>query len=423
MIYRWCFFFLVFFGPVAFVRAQVCTSPGEPAAVISFGAVGVPFSLAGKTGPRYTIADAVCTPENTIALRSKAFLCNPNWHLVPGDHTPGDDNGNFLMVNAVEGDGEFYRDTVGGLCPGSVFIMEAFVVNLMRKFACNGASVDPDLLFSITDLNGQKIGEVKAGALPTTDEPIWVPVRLQFVCPTSGKVIVRIANRNGKSCGGEFGIDDIRFSPCTRTVPVTAQGGRNSPVEICQESQENYLLQANVAGFNNPRLQWQANSNDRGWEDIEGGNGAGLLRKPTSWGLYNYRLKIIENNNLGCSYLSEVFHFNIYPQPFAQGVNYVFGCYGYPFKFQGAGGAKYEWSGPSGFSSVEQAPEIPSLRFSDVGRYVVKVTTNQGCIGYDSTDLVVYEKPVAQVSFTDTAICIGDSVRLFAGGAPHYALF
>jgi len=166
-----CFIFFMI-GHTA--NAQQCTGPGEPVAVIDFGSAGVPFSLAGKIGASYKIATEACTPEQTIAVRPKAFLCKPEWNVVPGDHTPGDDTGNFLMVNAAEGTSEIYRDTVTGLCGGTQFYAEAWIINLMRNAACGGSGGEPDLLFVLTDMAGNKIAGGAAGKVPRKESIEWV---------------------------------------------------------------------------------------------------------------------------------------------------------------------------------------------------------------------------------------------------------
>jgi gliding motility-associated-like protein len=400
--------------------AQQCAGPAEPVAVINFGTEANPYSIVGKAGKNYTIATENCTPENSIAVRERAFLCKPEWQLVPGDHTRGDEKGNFLMVSAVEGNAEFFRDTVSGLCPGSPFFLEAAIINMMRSAACDGNSGKPELVFVLTDLAGNKIMEGATGAIPTNNFAEWVAARFQFVSPSDGSVILHISNQNGVSCGSDFGVDDISFAPCSRAFTTSVQGVGTEMVKVCQEGQKPYVLQANVNGFNNPALQWQVNKNDSGWQDVAGATGAAYLRRPTEWGNFKYRLKLVENGNRGCSFISEPSEFLIYPQPFAQGTNYVFGCYGSPFKFQGAGGSEYVWSGPAGFRSTDQAPVLPKLEFHHSGLYLVKVTTSLGCVGYDSTDLVVFEAPVGKINNQDTAVCIGESVQLKAEGAKHY---
>ena len=61
-------------------------------------------------------------------------------------------------------------------------------------------------------------------------------------------------------------------------------------------------------------------------------------------------------------------------------------CYGDSLKLSSNGGSEYLWSGPCGFSSSQQNPEIANF-VSCSGYYNVTVTTIFGCIGADSINV------------------------------------
>ncbi len=190
-------------------------------------------------------------------------------------------------------------------------------------------------------------------------------------------------------------------------------------MEVCETSQTNYMLTATYSGINNPSIQWQLSYDGNSWTNIAGAMGPIFIRTPTAIGNYYYRFFIAENNNTTCGYYSNPVNIEV-QSLFAQGTNYVFGCYGSTIEFYAAGGTYYEWTGPNGFSSDLQGPNIPNVSFNNTGMYVVRVMTSAGCYAYDTTNLVIYEAPIANANPAQTFLCEGDSVRLFANGSIKY---
>jgi len=159
------------------------------------------------------------------------------------------------------------------------------------------------------------------------------------------------------------------------------------------------------------------------WNDIVGGNLNNQTISPNTVGDHRYRFILIQSdnlNNLSCLLTSNTISIKISRKPFAQATNYVFGCYGSTITFGSAGGIQYEWDGPNGFYSNVQNPEIPNVTFANTGLYIVKVTSNNGCISSDSTTLTIYEAPVATISLTDTSVCEGSSIPITARGGQNY---
>lgn len=57
-------------------------------------------------------------------------------------------------------------------------------------------------------------------------------------------------------------------------------------------------------------------------------------------------------------------------------------------------GATYQWSGPNGFTSLQQNPVIPNVSLSDAGTYTVTITKG-GCSATATTDVIVNQSPDA----------------------------
>jgi hypothetical protein len=71
----------------------------------------------------------------------------------------------------------------------------------------------------------------------------------------------------------------------------------------------------------------------------------------------------------------------------------------------GSGFASYRWSTGSTASAIEVA---------EAGSYVVRVTSEEGCAGYDTIGVVVYPAPAVRLG-RDTSICTGCRLSLDAG--------
>jgi gliding motility-associated-like protein len=73
----------------------------------------------------------------------------------------------------------------------------------------------------------------------------------------------------------------------------------------------------------------------------------------------------------------------------------------------------YEWSGPNGFTSNVETPEIPNAEIGDIGLYSLVVTDN-GCVSSSvSVDAQITPNPVVQ-TLPVNPVCDGNNIQLFA---------
>ena len=75
-------------------------------------------------------------------------------------------------------------------------------------------------------------------------------------------------------------------------------------------------------------------------------------------------------------------------------------------------GTNFSWSGPNGFTSSLQHPVINNVNSSHAGMYYVTVTDSSGCIGHDSTLVVINANGTA--SATANSPCVGNNLELSA---------
>lgn len=409
------------------LHAQVCTgSLGDPITTIDFGAGSNPGGPISNVPSTYQYTNQDCPQEGFYAIRNSTFACfNSDWHILPFDHSPNDPNGYFLLVNGLAGPSLIYQDTITGLCPNISVQVDAWVLNIFKPGACSGGGIDPNLTFSITDMSGNLIAQKSTNNLPEIDvQPQWTSHSFLFNAPINGSVILKITSNSQAGCGNDFAIDDIIFRPCGPTISATFANSL-SPLSVCETNQSPVSMNAFYNGsFSNPIFQWQVSNNlGFSWSDIPGANGLNYSAIPGTIGQKWYRCLVTDasfGGNANCRFASNPIVISVVNPPFAQATNYVYGCYGSTIYFQAAGGSSYEWWGPNGFYSNQQAPAIPDVTFAATGTYVVKVSSAPGCFSYDTTTITIYAAPVATLTPRSVSICEGDSVQFNAGGSVRY---
>ena len=257
------------------ISAQSQTCTGIPAVLKTFGA-GVPtystltpsnygFSSTYKqeNGNNSGIPGAgIQTNDGEFSFINKTIDFWGVWHGNQLDHTPGDVGGYMMMVNASNAPGEFYRDTVSGLCSGIKYDFSAWVANMDK----NAGRIKPDIKFEIIDFTTNNIlGTYETGDVQISATFTWIQHSLAFTA-TSSKVILRLVNNNPGGSGNDLALDDISFTPCLPVYTTT------HPTVFCEG--ENVKIPAFTTATNpyvNPVYQWQIKSGSN-WVDIAGEN-------------------------------------------------------------------------------------------------------------------------------------------------------
>ncbi|HXL55666.1 MAG TPA: gliding motility-associated C-terminal domain-containing protein [Chitinophagaceae bacterium] len=414
----------------AFLQAQLCTgSLGDPAVSISFGNKDAPFPGLTPSNTSYTFSANSCPGPGEYGLRSLLFNCFDNtWLATPADHTANDQDGKYLLINATNHPGTFYAVKVDGLCPNTTYEAIVWIANLLRKTACSGNGIKPNITLQVETISGTILTTYSTGKIYETNGLEWKQYGTFFkTSATSTSVVLRIINNAGPGeCGNVIGIDDIAFKPCGPIVNAVFVKNNSDTISVCDGDATTFVMKASYsAGFDNPVLQWQE-SIDGGntWRDMPSQNSVNLVIKPKPQGFYYYRLGVAESVNgvsVTCSRVySQPLNITVNPRPYAQVTNYIFGCYGEAVVIFAAGGSQYEWSGPNGFISSSERPVIDSANFSNEGRYKVRITTYQGCVDTASVNLIIYPAAHVTTISNDVNICEGTSTTLAVGGGTRY---
>lgn len=299
-----------------FSLAQTCAgSFGDPVVNLSFGNSTNQNSV-GFTN--YTFTTNTCPPDGSYTITSGTSGCfGGNWHNVLEDHTPNDNNGNMMLVNASTAPGEFFRETINGLCSGTTFEFAAYILNVLRPSASGNK---PNLTFIIESTDGTELGKYSTGDILESSIPEWKKYAMIFTTPVNiSQVTLKIINNAPGGNGNDLALDDITFRACGPTIQPYANGDIQL-MSICEGEQGTVSLSADVSsGYNTPAYQWQVNMGS-GWKDIQGGNSKNFtaIIESAVLGGYKYRLAVAELSNINsisCRTVSEAREVSIVPKP------------------------------------------------------------------------------------------------------------
>lgn len=295
-------------------------SLGEPIVNETFGSGSGPGGpLSYISGLTYQNVD--CPDDGFYAVRNRTDKCfqvydtNPpvyNWLTIPEDHTPGDQNGYMLMINApIQPGPQFYRNLITDLCSGTVLKFSAWMLNPHT----NPQSILPDVTFNIYKSDGTTLlATHNTGPIPMAKNASdWKQYELTFTMPPGeSSVVLQIANLTPGGLGSDIFIDDIQFRACGPTLTSSA----TSPIPVGSATT---LTGTSGEGYTNPQYQWQRSA-DGGvtWENIEGATSLVYQQVENVAGTYQYRFLAADEGNIGnknCRVVSPVAQVVFFDQP------------------------------------------------------------------------------------------------------------
>ncbi|MCF8273038.1 MAG: T9SS type B sorting domain-containing protein [Flavobacteriaceae bacterium] len=317
--------FLLLFSFSPFLKAQaqlgLCTgNSGDPIFTENFG-TGLTNSPLPAGTTTYTYAPTGYPNNGDYTVRNNTISNGLDWHQLTEDHTVGDTNGKFLIIQADQVAGEFYRTTVSGLCETTTYEFSAWVINLViaNSFCSrNGGTIPINVRFEIwdsTDTNRLAFGDT--GNIVETLSPIWREYGLVFQTFTGqNEVILKMINNGQGGCGNDLAIDDIEFKSCGDTVQVV-DSNNNTTVSLCSsQTPLNTILTATPDGvvYSSHFYQWQQ-STDLGvtWTDIVGQTNQTLSISVSNTTYYRAKIAEVAINlsNSSCVSFSNEYKLNV----------------------------------------------------------------------------------------------------------------
>ncbi|WP_121809932.1 gliding motility-associated C-terminal domain-containing protein [Mucilaginibacter kameinonensis] len=410
--------------------AIVCLSPqfalrlkaqeGEPVLIEDFGAGSAQIGPKINDGNFSTTYNYIPSQpgEGSYTIANSTTGMYPESWLQTGNHTPGQPNGYMMIVDATNTIDEFYKRTVKTLCPGTTYRFSVYVLNLMQT-----GGIKPDITFSVTTSL-----ETKTNHTGPIDNGLgWLEYNITFnTPPTGGDVTIKMTNNASGGYGNDVALDDISlrpYGPALATyfgndkTATTAQG--------CADADKVYTLNVSAASdlpYTNPVYQWQI-STPNGWINIPGALSASYtLHQPTATGNYQYRALVAQQGNINsaqCRLISSAISLTIInPEPVTATASSPV-CPGENIYLTASTGDSYSWTGPNGFTSVQQNPVINGATAAMSGQYHVTVFKN-GCSSVAPAVTVNINSPVIASAGDNKAICKGEKIQLHASGGTSY---
>jgi len=409
--------------------AQLCNgSLGDPVINITSGNGTNPGNPLAAATTTYMFVTTSCPNDGMYTVTNSTSNCFGNsWHTLLQDHTGGG-SGYMMLINASYDPGDFYVDTVHGLCANTTYEFAAWIVNVLKPGSCTGSGlhpIKPNLTFSIETLSGTILQTAKTGDIPEDYSPTWKQYALSFRTPQGvNDVIVRLRNNAPGGCGNDLALDDITFRACGPQVTASISGETSSSKNICDDDKTVYTLKGNIsAGYTTPAYQWQTSTDSIYWTDIPNATTTTFKRQPTATGIYYYRLAVAEGVNINsphCRIASNNISFHVNKKPVTVASSNSPVCEGTTLSLTANGGETYQWNGPNNYNGTGSPAAINNVTLAAAGKYFVTVTSAEGCSEKDSVVVTIKPAPAANAG-TDADICQGNSITLNASGGGKYS--
>lgn len=237
-----------------------------------------------------------CPQDGEYLIAGSTDCYGGTWHNVPGDHTPGDVDGNMLIVNAAQGPGEFYKEPIAGLCYGTTYELSIWVINLMNNLPTNGCylkspvPLDPDVTLRIETPDGRVLQTINTDRVPRTGTPAWLRYATVFTLPPGqNSVVVKVVNNGPGGCGNDLALDDIQLRPCRPALRINFQDATATTLALCEGGTALMQL-ASGTNYATPAYQWQASSDSVSWQPIPNGADPLYTAQAPAGGKIYYRL-------------------------------------------------------------------------------------------------------------------------------------
>ncbi|MBZ9786503.1 T9SS type B sorting domain-containing protein [Psychroflexus sp. CAK57W] len=267
----------------------------------------------GTTTYEFVNGDNPNDGQYTITNSTSAY----EWDM-PQDHTPNDENGKALIVNASEdsssGTGLFYQIPINGLCINNSYEFSAWLINILPASGCDGNGIPVNVRFEIWDeTNTIRLEKSDTGDINGSSSPVWEQFALTFTTqPGQDSVILKMFNNGAGGCGNDLAIDDIVFKSCGDFTEIVNENGVTS-LQICEgETVHELTLEANpdFSVYDTHSYQWQSSADGENWTSIPGETDNQLIISEVNETQF-FRSLVAEDpmniNNTSCNSISTTF--------------------------------------------------------------------------------------------------------------------
>jgi hypothetical protein len=207
----------------------------DPVILIHFGRGDVP-DINAVVPSNYDRINGSCPMDGHYTFTSYTSDCfYGDWFTIPEDHTPGDQNGNMMLVNASPSGGIFLTKTLSGLKGNTTYELGAWMMNVC-KIGGGCPALPPKIIMRLTNTSGKVIKDLYTGELTQMDAPHWTQYTGMFTMPEGETSLVLIMmDITIGGCGNDFALDDITFRECVKTDPQVAEIIKPIPLPVVKQ--------------------------------------------------------------------------------------------------------------------------------------------------------------------------------------------
>ncbi len=238
-------------------KAQLADCTFKPPAVrIDFGTGTIPDLNTTAVGD-YSRVSSSCPTDGHYTYTAATSGCfSGDWLTLTEDHTPGDVDGNMLLVNASYSTGPFFATTINGLKSNTRYEFAVWLMNTCRISDKCPFPLLPNITVRLQTPAGKVVAQFSTGELVRRTDPHWTRYRALFTTPAAPTPLSLVMiDHNPGGCGNDFAVDDITFRECvikepeittatkvpvaTKKQPVASQPvpPKNAPVPVKKQTQ------------------------------------------------------------------------------------------------------------------------------------------------------------------------------------------
>lgn len=264
-------FVFVFFSTIFLINKVVsqqydCTFK-PPILKIDFGNASSHNSFNVGELKNYEYDGGECPQDGYYSIRTNTSGCFfGNWITLNEDHTPDDEGGKMMIINASEEPGTFFSYLVNNITGNTNYEISVWIINI-----CTGTNgcypTPPNISFMIYTNSGVPIVRITTGNISPSTGGRWLRYHAQFLTPANTtSLVLKMNDETEGGCGNDFAIDDITLSECVmqkppitinRPAPVAAKTGTKEtkpkpPVKTVipkEHALETATLKRNVANI------------------------------------------------------------------------------------------------------------------------------------------------------------------------------
>lgn len=195
-----------------------------PVITIDFGAGEDIRDINTATQADYERVGSSCPSDGHYTYTDYTSECFSGDWLTLEDHTPGDKNGNMMLVNASYSSGVFFGTALKGLKGGTTYEFALWMMNVCRISDKCPFPLLPNIIIRLSTPSGRTVAQFGTGSLPRLHAPHWTRYRAVFTMPAGETALVlSMADSSPGGCGNDFALDDITIRECIQQPPpVTA---------------------------------------------------------------------------------------------------------------------------------------------------------------------------------------------------------